>query len=57
MKRIVSYISSLVILVVGLYLSYDVPDVEKIFAIGGIIVGALIVGWIVQKVLEPLTDL
>jgi hypothetical protein len=57
MKRIVSYISSLVILVVGLYLSYDVPGVEKIFAIGGIIVGALIVGWIVQKVLEQLTDL
>jgi hypothetical protein len=57
MKKIISYISSLVILVVGLYFSYDVPGVEKIFAIGGVIVGALIAGWIVQKVLEQLTDL
>jgi len=57
MKKIISYISSLVILVVGLYLSYDVPGIEKIFAIGGVIVGALITGWIVQKFLDQMTDL
>ena len=57
MKKIISYISSLVILVVGFYLSYDLPGVEKIFAIGGVIVGALITGWIVQKFLDQMTDL
>lgn len=57
MKKVISYIFSLVFLVVGLYLSYDVPGIEKIFAIGGVIVGTLIVRWVAQKILDQFTEI
>lgn len=44
-------------MVIGLYFSYDVPGVSKIFAIGGVIVGGLLVGWVAQKILENLENL
>lgn len=57
MRKIISHIISSIFMVIGLYFSYDVPGVSKIFAIGGVIVGALIIGWITQKILESLENL
>lgn len=44
-------------MIIGLFFSYDIPGIGKIFAIGGVIIGALIVGWIAQKILESLENL
>lgn len=57
MRKIISYIISSIFMVIGLYFSYDVPGVSKIFTIGGVIVGALLVGWFAQKILENLETL
>jgi len=57
LRKIISHIISSIFMVIGLYFSYDVPGVSKIFAIGGVIVGALIIGWITQKILESLENL
>lgn len=57
MRKIISNIISSIFMVIGLYFSYDVPGVSKIFAIGGVIVGGLLVGWVAQKILENLENL
>ena len=57
MKKTVSYILSLILFIASLYLMNDIQGIGKIFLIGGLIVGVLIVRWVMYKLIETISNL
>jgi|GEM_PF-4314672 len=56
MKKNASYILSLLFLTAGLYLANDIRGIEKIFLVGGLIVGALIMRRLIDKLIETMNN-